>query len=236
MAQVRLPEPAPARVALARRLAIHVRALAGPRRRKAWVAAAGVALAPAITVGLIAYTVFSHPLVTVGSLATFVWLKGSAVAAALGGGVVTSLTQSATLFRAWTTLGTLISSPAAAGAALLAFSALTLTAVWVLYATCSRPLPMPSRRNPLLPLLLLLALAWCFAPAPAAAQLREIVSKQIGVGSSEASLLLEFSDRGELEVEFSGVSAAERRGGGTLRVGRCARNRVAGAARRGGVA
>jgi hypothetical protein len=133
MAQVRVPQPAPVRAALVRRGLDRVRALAGPRHRKAWAAAAGIALAPTVTVSLVAYAVFSHPLMTVGNLASFVWIKSMALSAALGGGVLDSLAQSAALFRAWTALGALARSPALASMGLLAFSMLTLASAWVLY-------------------------------------------------------------------------------------------------------
>lgn len=133
MARVRVPQAAPARAALARRLLDRARALAGPRHRTAWAAAAGVAFTPAVTVGLVAYVVFSHPLVTVGSLLSFVGIKGGAAIDALAAGVTGGLVESAALFRAWTAVDALARSPATAGAGLLAFSALTLTAAWVLY-------------------------------------------------------------------------------------------------------
>ena len=139
MARVRLPEPAPVRIALVRRALARVRALAGPRHRQAWAAAAGVALTPAITAGLMAYSVFSHPLVTVGNLGTFIWLEGGALAGMLGNGVITGLMENAALFRAWMALDSLTRSPATTGAGLLFFLTLTLAAVWVLYRNLFTP-------------------------------------------------------------------------------------------------
>ena len=133
MARVRLPEPAPVRIALLRRTLDRARALAGPRRRRAWAAAAGVALTPMLTTWLVAYAVFSHPLVTLGNLGAFVWLKGSTLAGMLGSSVVAGLMENAAVFRTWMALGSLTSSPATAGAGLLVFSILTLAACWVLY-------------------------------------------------------------------------------------------------------
>lgn len=133
MASVKIPEPAPARAARARRFADRVRALAGPHHRKAWAAAAGVALAPSVTLALVAYAVFSHPLVTVGSLTSFLWIKGGEVAAALGGGLFTTVVESAALLRAWGAVGSLARSPTTAGIGLLGFSLLTLASAWVLY-------------------------------------------------------------------------------------------------------
>src|SRR5207244_1320916 len=86
-----------------------------------------------VTAALVAYAVFSHPLVTMGTHASFLSIKGGALVAAVGGGVMSTLMQSAALFRAWTVVGSLAQSPAAAGASLLAFSGLTLASAWVLY-------------------------------------------------------------------------------------------------------
>lgn len=133
MARVRIPQPAPKRVALAHRVLDRVRAFSGPRHRRAWAAAAGIAFTPGITVAVVAYAVFSHPLMTVGNLVTFLGLKGSAMTTALGGGLVTGVVQNAALFRAWTAIGSLARSPATAGAGLLVFSVLTLASAWILY-------------------------------------------------------------------------------------------------------
>jgi hypothetical protein len=137
MSQVRIAPAGAAAHSLARRLLDRGRALAGPRQRMAWAAAAGVAFTPVVTVGLIAYAVFSHPLVTVGNLATFVWLKGAALADALGAGLLGGVSESASILRAWSAVGSL--SPTTAGAGLLAMCALTLTSAWVVYRNVIAP-------------------------------------------------------------------------------------------------
>jgi hypothetical protein len=124
---------------LARGALDRVRAFAGPQRRRAWAAAAGVALAPAVTAALVAYVVFSHPLVTVGTLASFLWIKGGAALGTLASGFGTTVLQSTPLFGAWSAIGSLALSPTAAGASLLGFSALTLTSAWVLYRNVFTP-------------------------------------------------------------------------------------------------
>ena len=139
MSNLRIPEPTPARTALPHRLLDRVRALAGPRQHRAWAAAAGVAFTPVVTAGAVAYAVFSHPLVTVGNLVTFVWLEGSALACATGGGLTAGLVESGALFNAWTTLDLLSRSPGAAGARLAGFCSLTLAAGWVLYRNLITP-------------------------------------------------------------------------------------------------
>jgi len=126
---------------LAQRLLGRARALGG--RRRAWAAAAGVAFTPVVTAGLVLYAVFSHPMVTLGGLATFVWLKTAALTTALGGGIGGGLFESASIFRAWSALRTL--SPTTAGAGLLAVSALTLASGWVVYRNVIAPLPRVAR-------------------------------------------------------------------------------------------
>jgi hypothetical protein len=137
MRHVRIaPAPGTAH-ALGRRLLGRARALAGPRRRRAWAAAAGVACTPVATAGMIAYVVFSHPLVTVGGLASFAWLKGSTLVTTAAGGLGTGLIGSASTFRAWSTVQSL--SPTAAGAGLLGVCALTLASAWVVYRNVIAP-------------------------------------------------------------------------------------------------
>jgi len=135
MSRVRIAPPP--RHSLARRSLARVRALAGPGHRAAWAAAAGVAFTPAITAALIAHAVFSHPLVTVGNLGAFVWLKGSTLAVTLGGGLTDGLIDSASVFRAWSAVGSL--SPTVAGAGLLGGCALTLASGWVVYRNVIAP-------------------------------------------------------------------------------------------------
>ena len=116
-----------------------------PETRKRVAALAGAALTPAVTLALVAYTVFSHPLVTVGNLASFLWLEGSDLLGRWGGGLMERLTGSATAFRAWSTLDALAGSPAAAALAVTGLCALTLLAVWVLYRNVIAVQPVESR-------------------------------------------------------------------------------------------
>jgi hypothetical protein len=74
------------------------RALSGarrvlPRTRRAWAALAGASVTPAVTFGLVLYTVFSHPTLTPGALASFAFwqlndLLFTAWSALLSGGLV----------------------------------------------------------------------------------------------------------------------------------------------------
>lgn len=44
-----------------------------PHSRQAWAALSGVAVTPVVITGLVAYAVFSHPTLTLGSLLSFAW-------------------------------------------------------------------------------------------------------------------------------------------------------------------
>jgi anti-sigma factor RsiW len=44
-----------------------------PQTRQAWAALSGVAVTPAVTLGLLVWTLFTHPTLTPGALASFAW-------------------------------------------------------------------------------------------------------------------------------------------------------------------
>lgn len=132
MAGVRVSAPAPARVPEWTRALRWVRGLV-PQTRQAWAAVSGVALTPAVTVGLVLWTVFSHPTLTGAALASFVWWKASALATMAWQALSTRALQSASLFEVYSLFGSLASSPAALAAVFLALSAGTVVAAWVLY-------------------------------------------------------------------------------------------------------
>jgi anti-sigma factor RsiW len=104
-----------------------------PKTRKRMAAVAGAGITPAVTLALVAYVVFSHPLVTPGNLLSFLWLRGSERLVGLMGGVLDRVTESALLLRTFEGMETLIGSPASAALAVTGVAALTLSATWVLY-------------------------------------------------------------------------------------------------------
>ena len=104
-----------------------------PETRKRVAALAGAALTPAVTLALVAYTVFSHPLVTLGNLLSFFWLEGSELVTAWGSALANRVTGSQAVFRTYSALEAVAGSPASAALALTGLAALTLAAVWVLY-------------------------------------------------------------------------------------------------------
>jgi hypothetical protein len=104
-----------------------------PRTRRRMAALAGAGVTPAALLGLLAYAVFSHPLVTLGNLFSFVWLQGSERVADVGSTALQRTTESEALFRAYQALEVVLASPGTAALAVTGLAGLTLTAVWVLY-------------------------------------------------------------------------------------------------------
>jgi anti-sigma factor RsiW len=134
MAQVRVPEPA---VAVAPALDWR-RALAWvghlvPQSRQAWAAVSGVALTPVVTLGLVLWTLFTHPTLTPGALASFAWWKVSELAAVAWQAVSSAALESTGVFEVYSLFGSVAQSPAALVGAFLAFSAGTVCAAWILY-------------------------------------------------------------------------------------------------------
>jgi hypothetical protein len=75
----------------------------------------------------------SHPTLTAGALASFVWWKASAVATFAWQALSTRALESAGLFEVYSFFGSLAWSPAAMAGAFVATSAVTVTATWVVY-------------------------------------------------------------------------------------------------------
>jgi len=121
-----------ARPTLKERLQLLARSVS-PRTKKRLAALAGAGVTPAVTLALVAYAVFSHPLVTLGNLATFLWLETSDLLGGAVGGLLTRVTESTALFRAYAAMDFLSGSPASLALAVTALVALTSAATWVLY-------------------------------------------------------------------------------------------------------
>jgi anti-sigma factor RsiW len=100
-----------------------------PDARQALAALSGIAVTPVAIVGVLAYTVFSHPTLTFGSLVSFAWWRMTDVAAAAVSGV------SAVLFPtgAGTVAEVLASAPMVVGAGILLYTMMSALALRVLY-------------------------------------------------------------------------------------------------------
>ena len=126
MSQVRigrLVRPVAARTARGRALAWAGRLI--PRTQRTWAVISGMALTPATVVALLAYAVFSNPLVTPAGLASFVWWRISGGATALVGFVADGLVESPVAFFAYSVLDLLAGAPAIAVMVAVSFAAAT---------------------------------------------------------------------------------------------------------------
>jgi anti-sigma factor RsiW len=104
-----------------------------PRTQKAWAVISGIALTPATVVALLAYAVFSNPLVTPEGMASFFWWRISGGATALWGLLADGLVESGITFYAYSFLDLLAGAPAVAAMVAVSFAAATSLSGWVLY-------------------------------------------------------------------------------------------------------
>jgi anti-sigma factor RsiW len=132
MAQVRVPAPVPAPVPEWRRALAWARGMV-PHTRQAWATICGVAVTPVTTLGLVLWTVFTHPAITPGALVAFTWWKASGLASAAWTAISKTVLESESLFGVYSFFGSLVHSPSALAAAFLFFSLGTVAAAWVLY-------------------------------------------------------------------------------------------------------
>jgi hypothetical protein len=104
-----------------------------PSTPRGWAGALGTTVAPVATLALVVYTVFSHPLVTLGNLLSFAWLKGSNLADRVVDGVSAPVRDNALVLEAWALVEQTLQSPTLTAAAAALMSGLTMAALWILY-------------------------------------------------------------------------------------------------------
>jgi hypothetical protein len=104
-----------------------------PQTRQAWAALSGVAVTPVVIVGLMAYAVFSHPTLTVGSLLSFAWWQVSDLATgaltALSGAVL----QNASGLGVSTLFEMLVAAPLLVAGGVIVYTVASALAVRVLW-------------------------------------------------------------------------------------------------------
>ena len=127
----RLVRPVAARTTRGRALAWAGRLI--PRTQKAWAVISGITLTPVTVVALLAYAVFSNPLVTPEGLASFFWWRISGGATALWGLLADGVVESGIAFYAYSFFDLLAGAPAVAAMAAVSFAAATSLSGWVLY-------------------------------------------------------------------------------------------------------
>ncbi len=127
----RLVRPVAARTALEHALAWASRLV--PRTQKTWAVISGMALTPLTVSALLAYAVFSNPLVTPQGMASFLWWKISDAAVEMWGPVTDVLIESGIAFDAYSILDLLVGAPAVTAMVSVSFAAANGLAGWVLY-------------------------------------------------------------------------------------------------------
>ena len=116
-----------------------------PQTRDAWAALSGVAVTPAVVIGLVFYAVFSHPTLTLSSLASFTWWQISDLGTAAFGGASAVLLQSTEVFTAYSLVETLASSPLMVAGGVLTYSMVCALALRVLYTNLNPNRPVNGR-------------------------------------------------------------------------------------------
>jgi anti-sigma factor RsiW len=104
-----------------------------PRRLRRFAALAGAGVTPVTTVALMTYSVLSHPLVSPGILASFVWMKARTALSGIGTEVAGQVETSSVVGRLLPLLEALTSSTQATALACVLFVGLVTSASWVLY-------------------------------------------------------------------------------------------------------
>lgn len=139
---------APSRAVAA--LSIRSRVLAVARRlvpqtREAWAALSGAAVTPVVVVGLVAYAVFSHPTLTLGSLASFAWWQISDLLTGAGSGLTVTLVQMSEMFGIGSLIQTLAAAPLLVASGVVVYSLGSALALRVLYKNLFANRPRPGR-------------------------------------------------------------------------------------------
>ena len=116
-----------------------------PRTRRAWAAISGVAVTPAAVAGIVLYAVFSHPNLTPGALASFVWWQVTDFATLALTTLSGTVLESAQLFGVYSLFETLAAAPLMLTSGLLAYSLLSGLALRVLYRNLFANRPMDGR-------------------------------------------------------------------------------------------
>jgi anti-sigma factor RsiW len=116
-----------------------------PQTRQAWAALSGVAVTPVATLGLLLWTLVTHPTLTPGALASFAWWKVAELASTAWQSLASAAVESTGLFEVYSFLGSLVASPALLVTAFAMLSVGTLSAVWILYRNLVATQPTDGR-------------------------------------------------------------------------------------------
>jgi anti-sigma factor RsiW len=104
-----------------------------PHTRQAWAALTGVAFTPAVIMGLVAWAVFSHPTITLGSLVSFAWWQLAEVGSTALTAISALLVQGVDSFGARSLFDMVASAPLLVAGGVLVYSVFCALALRVLY-------------------------------------------------------------------------------------------------------
>ncbi len=138
----RMAEVAMAPTTRRERLAAWVRGRI-PSSSRGWAAALGAGTAPAVVLALAVQAIFSHELVTLGNLLSFLTFKLSGLVNVVSEALAGLVADHALLGQAWSVVQTVAASPALTAGTVAAVSGSCLAAIWVLY----RNLVFPSGKE-----------------------------------------------------------------------------------------
>lgn len=109
------------------------------RSPRGWALAGSLIGAPVAAVAGAAAFVATVPQLTADGLMTYLWWQARDALSAMGGSLLAAVMQSGATFRAYALADYLIASPATAVAGAAAFTALTVTSIWVLHRNLGLP-------------------------------------------------------------------------------------------------
>ncbi len=104
-----------------------------PRSRRAWAVVASVAATPTLAVAAGAWLLFSHPLLTPGYLASYLWWKASGLIGAIAGGAWGTMMDVTTDLRNSTVVEAVTGSAGGLMLTGVGFTALMAASLWILY-------------------------------------------------------------------------------------------------------
>jgi len=104
-----------------------------PRSRRAWALVASFAAAPTVAVAAVAFMLFSHPLLTPGYLASYLWWKASAVTGYVGQWAAGLWVETSRVLASNALLQSLTASPSGIALAGIGLTALMAASLWVVY-------------------------------------------------------------------------------------------------------
>ena len=116
-----------------------------PQTRNAWAAISGVAVAPAVTAGLVFSALVSHPTLTPGSLASYAWWQFSDAASAGWAALSAFAAEIAQASGALSLLDGLAAAPLVVAAGVLLYAAACAFALRVLYKHVLATHPLDGR-------------------------------------------------------------------------------------------